>query len=281
MTNDPQRASFSGLRAGLRLSLCLVSVLPVLPFAIVARAVGVVGGARVERWSLRMGVGCQALWARLILRVLGVRIEHDGAPPRMRCVVTSNHLSYVDIVVLAYLFPGRFVAKHEIAGWPVFGVLSRSVATIFIERGRRRDVVRVGHAMRETLDAGMSVLLFPEGGTSRGLGVQRFHSALFESAAQEQLPCLPVAIHYETPAGELPAGDSVCWWGGVPLGRHLWGCMGVTRIVAKVRWNPEPCVDSDRKRLASRAEHCVRELFEPVTQGSPIPPEEAPTGALS
>ena len=275
MMSAGQRASFSGLRAGMRLSLALVSVLPVLPFALMARAVGVVGGGRVERWSLRMGVGCQALWARLVLFSLGVRIERDGAPPRMRCVVISNHLSYVDIVVLAHLFPGRFVAKHEIAGWPLFGLLSRSVATIFIERGRRRDVVRVGRAMRETLDAGMSVLLFPEGGTSRGLEVQRFHSALFQSAAQEQLPCLPVAIHYETPEGEIPAGDSVCWWGGVPLGRHLWGCMGLTRIVAKVRWSSEPCMDSDRKRLASRTEQCVRSLFEPVAQGSPLSPQES------
>lgn len=259
-------SALAHVRAGLRLAGACLPILVLLPIALGLRAVSLVGGERLRARCLKGGVACQTLWARCVLFATGVELCVEGPPPRMRCVVAANHLSYMDIAVLAHLFPGRFVAKQEIAGWPVFGLLSRSVATLFIERGRRRDVVRVGREMRATLEAGLSVLLFPEGGTSRGESVQRFHSALFESASAEGLPCLPVAVSYSTAQADPPAGAVVCWWGGAPLPGHLWRCLGLERIRARVRWPAEPVRSLDRKELASRAQEAVSGLFEPVEQ---------------
>src|SRR6185503_2039517 len=105
------------------------------------------------RVALRFAAFTQWLWARALLAILGVELELVGDPPAGVFLVVANHLSYLDVPVLAALFPGRFVAKSEIAGWPVLGRLTSFVGTIFVTQRRTRDVLRVEHEMRRTLAA--------------------------------------------------------------------------------------------------------------------------------
>ena len=258
-------------RATLRTLLLLLIVALILPPTLAVRLAAVVGGPLLERFGLRAGVWFQTLWARASLAALGIELDVEGRPPPGQYVVVSNHPSYLDILVLASLFPGRFVAKSEIAGWPLFGVLARSVATIFIERGRSRDVVRAAERMRRSLAAGLGVTVFPEGGATRGAEVERFHPALFESAARLGLGCLPVALSYSTPGEPWAPAYTVCWWGGMPLLPHLGRFLRLRRVCARVRWAAAPLTGSDRKRLAERSRVAVERVFDPVPQHPPSP----------
>jgi len=240
-------------------------LLPALLTRVLARC-----GAR--RAGLHGAAGLQRAWARAMLGLLGVRVTLDGALPSRTCLVVANHLSYLDILVLARCFPVRFVAKSEIAGWPVLGGMARAVGTIFVVQARRRDVLRVDREMAETLAAGVAVVLFPEGQSTRGVGVERFRSSLLESAARGAIPCLAVALHYDTPQDPWAPAGTVCWWGGMGFWAHAWNLVGLRRVEAQVRPAPGPLVHSDRKRLAEALQGALAERFLPIRQ-APVAPD--------
>ncbi|QDU67840.1 2-acyl-glycerophospho-ethanolamine acyltransferase [Planctomycetes bacterium Pla86] len=225
--------------------------------------------AQAERYSARV----QRHWARLTLRAFGVRVDAAPRPPGGPYLVPANHLSWLDVLVLATQMDCRFVAKSEIAGWPVFGLLARSVGTLFVERGAGRDAVRVGAAMSALLESGISVVIFAEGQVSRGLKVERFHPALFEPAARAGLPCLPAALGYVGPAGGCGTAYSAGWWGDVGL---VWHALRVGRfgpLTATVRYADRPLRNGDRKELALGSHRAVAGVFEPLGQ-SPKPDDD-------
>ena len=117
----------------------------------------------------------------------------EGTPPRGLFLLASNHLSYLDIMVLGSLAPSLFVAKSEIRSWPLFGWISRGAGTLFVDRERPKDVVRVGGEMVERLEAGLSLTLFPEGKSTRGVDVQPFMPSLLEAAARTGVACHAVS----------------------------------------------------------------------------------------
>ncbi|MEQ1894919.1 MAG: lysophospholipid acyltransferase family protein, partial [Planctomycetota bacterium] len=203
---------------------------------------------------------------------LAMHVTLEGALPERTCLVVANHLSYLDILVLGRFFPGRFVAKSEIAGWPVLGWLARAVGTIFVVQTRPRDVVRVDREMAETLAAGVAVLLFPEGHSTRGLGVDRFKSSLLASAALGRIPCLAVALHYETPRDPWAPAGTVCWWGGMGFWAHAWELVGLRRVEARVRLASTPRAHPDRKVLAEELQTALGQVFVPIRQ-APVAPD--------
>ncbi|TXT18635.1 MAG: 1-acyl-sn-glycerol-3-phosphate acyltransferase, partial [Planctomycetota bacterium] len=115
--------------------------------------------------------------SRRIRAVLRVQVEWQGQPPVSGCLV-SNHLSYLDIVVLGAAQPLVFVAKSEVAQWPVLGWLAQAGGTLFIERARRADVKRVSESMAYSVKQGAVVAFFPEGTSSDGQSVLPFRSSL-------------------------------------------------------------------------------------------------------
>lgn len=250
------------------LGLFLISAVLFTP-ALLTRALGWCGARRT---ALHGAAAVQRAWSRAMLWMLGVRVQLEGRLPGRTCLVVANHLSYLDILVLGCFFPGRFVAKSEIAGWPVLGWLARAVGTIFVVQTRRRDVVRVDREMAETLAAGVAVLLFPEGHSTRGIGVDRFKSSLLESAARGGIPCLAVALHYDTPRDPWAPAGTVCWWGGMGFWAHAWNLVGLRSVEARVRTAEEPLICPDRKALAESLQRVLAERFLPIRQ-APVAPD--------
>jgi 1-acyl-sn-glycerol-3-phosphate acyltransferase len=185
-------------------------------------------------------------------------------------LLVANHQSYLDILVLGSLYPGRFVAKSEIAGWPFLGHLARSVGTIFVVQRKGRDMLRVDRAMADTLAAGVPVILFPEGHATGGATVDPLHSSLLAPAARAGIPCRAVALSYATPHEPWTPAATVCWWGGMGFWRHAWRLVGLRRVVARVRPAAAAVLDADRKRLASALHRALLEGFEPLPAG-PVP----------
>ena len=257
------------MRQWLRFPLLFLVSLALLGPALATRALELLGG---ERAALRSAAAVQRLWARAMLRALGVEVRLEGESPRAGTLVVANHLSYLDILVLAAHVPGRFVAKSEIAGWPGLGQLARSVGTIWVVQRKRMDVLRVDGEMARTLAAGVSVLLFPEGHSTGGVSVDRLHSSLLDLAARERLPCHAVSLSYETPGSPWAPAATVCWWGGMTFGRHAWDLVGLPRIVARVRPAPAPRTGLDRKRLAGELQRDLLERHVPVRQ-TPLAPD--------
>ena len=205
-------------------------------------------GARARRRLFR-------LWSRAVLRLIGVRVRAHGTAPTAPVALVANHLSYLDVLVLgACLHPDvRFVAKADVARWPAFGRLASAVGTIFIDRTRKRDLLRVLPLLESRLGAGDTVVFFPEATSSPGRELLRFRSPLFEAALRAGRPVAIAALGYETRAGDPPAATAVCWWGDMEFLPHLFGLMRLRGVEARVEFSEELLWDDDRKRLALRA----------------------------
>lgn len=253
------------LRFAALLGLCGIFA----PLALGSRLLALTGARRA---ATRFAAATQGRWGCAVLSVLGVELDLEGTPPSGAFVVVANHLSYLDIPVLSALFVGRFVAKSEIARWPVLGQLASTVGTIFVVQKRRRDVVRVEREMARTLAAGVPVVLFPEGHSTRGLGVDRLHSSLLECAVRARVPCLAVALGYETPGEPWAPAATVCWWGGMRFWRHARDLVGLRRVRVRVRVAAAARQGMDRKELAEALRRDLVQLFVPVRQ-APIAPD--------
>lgn len=205
-------------------------------------------------------------WARMICRLLGLRIEVAGEPPRPPFVLVANHLSYLDILALLSELDGVFVAKSEIAGWPILGVLARSTGTIFVERARKSQLPQVLEQVVQALGRGNGVVFFPEGTSSRGAAVLPFKASLFEVALRTGLPVHTASLHYEVPRGSQPAWLSVAWWGDMTFTDHFLRLLTLPRIRARISFGSAPVHGDDRKVLASETYRAVTEAFEPLVE---------------
>jgi 1-acyl-sn-glycerol-3-phosphate acyltransferase len=186
--------------------------------------------------------------ARGILNGLGIRYQVEGAPPTHGLVV-SNHLSYLDILILSSAMPCFFVAKLEIGGWPFFGKCARIGGTIFVDRSSLASAISVADQMSERLKLPIPVLLFPEGTSTDGSQVLRFHSRLIDPATTAGAPITAACVRYfiadGTPEQEL------CWYGDEPFVAHLVKALGTPGFTAKVRFG-QPRVYPDRRTAADQ-----------------------------
>src|SRR5262249_5586080 len=159
---------------------------------------------------------------------------------------------YVDVVVLASRLECLFVAKKEVESWPIIGVLSRSVGTVFIDRSNRRDLARVNSEIAQALEDGRGVILFAEGTSTKASSVLPFRTSLVEAAARRGFPVSYAAVSYRVLGEAPPASLSVCWWGNMTFGSHFVGLLGLKRIQATVSFGSHEIRADDRKTLADR-----------------------------
>jgi 1-acyl-sn-glycerol-3-phosphate acyltransferase len=215
----------------------------------------------------RLGARFAGRWGRVLCAILGVERRIEGVvPDGPAFLVASNHLSYLDILVLGSIYPSLFVAKREIATWPLFGWVARGAGTIFVDRERPKDVIRAGREMTATLVGGVPLTIFPEGRSSAGTTILPFLPSLLEPAAQAGVACHAASISYETPGSPEPPSDTVCWHDGSSFPAHFVRLAGLGRIVARVRFASTPVRSADRKELARTLWESANRSFEPVRQ---------------
>jgi 1-acyl-sn-glycerol-3-phosphate acyltransferase len=200
-------------------------------------------------------------WSRRLLHVMGIDVRMTGTLDHPNVVVVANHISWLDIFALHAVGPVRFIAKAEIARWPVVGWLVRGAGTLFIERARRHDTHRVNVEIANALAAGDIVAVFPEGTTSDGYGVLPFKGSLLQPIIDAAGAVQPVAIRYRTPGGEhstLPAyTDDITFAGS------FWRVCGVQRLVVDViAGAPQPATGRHRRELAREAEAAIRSALD-------------------
>ena len=175
-----------------------------------------------------------------------MRVESRGPRPA-RGLICSNHLTYLDILVYAAAAPCVFVSKREVRRWPAFGFFARCGGTIFVDRQSRTSADQVIGRMAAVLKTGVPILLFPEGTSTDGSAVQRFHSTLLEPAVQLAMEMTAAAIGYRVRGGQE---RDICWYGDAPFLPHLFRTMAYNRVVAEVEFFPDSIVYTDRKTAA-------------------------------
>lgn len=203
-------------------------------------------------------------WAQTVAFIAGMKINLKGAPPEGPFLLVSNHLSYMDIVALAARLHCIFIAKSEVARWPVIGFLCRSMNTIFINRRRHRNIPVVLALIERSIARGSGVVLFAEGTSTSGMSVAPFKPSLLELAAQKRIPVHYASLSYRTPPGEAPAHQSVCWWGGMTFLKHLYGVFQLPGVEANLVFGEQPISAEDRKVLAQKLWSAVNAQFIPV-----------------
>ncbi|HEX2556356.1 MAG TPA: lysophospholipid acyltransferase family protein [Microvirga sp.] len=208
---------------------------------------------------------------RLFLRLFSVRVVERGRPPdNTPALVLANHVSWLDIPVIGGLRPLSFIAKSEIAAWPVVGLLARLQRTVFIDRGRRKATAEVNHVVASRLARGEAIVLFAEGTTGDGNRLLPFRSSLVGAARAalaepgiDRIHLQPLAIAYTRRNG-LPVTrrerPEIAWYGDMDLAPHLALFVHGGPLDVVVTWG-EPIPfgeDSDRKQATLQAEAAVR-----------------------
>lgn len=246
--------------------------------------------------KLRASETIPMFYHRACCRLVGLHVTVKGERATERpTLFISNHSSYIDIAVFGSLIPGSFVAKAEIAGWPVFGMLAKLQRSVFVDR-RMRSTGRQRDEIVQRLEGGENLILFPEGTSNDGNAVLPFRSALLSVAERHfgpdarPLNLQPVSIAY-TGLNGVPLGYGlrplVAWYGDMELAGHLWQLVGLGRIEVVVAFHPPVTIEAFGTRKAL-AEHCYREVAAGVAKalagrplaltppaGKPIPSEAA------
>lgn len=203
-------------------------------------------------------------WARALTSIMGLSIHVTNTPPAGSFLLIANHLSYVDIVVLGSQLNCAFLAKSEVARWPILGLISASMNTIFIDRKRKRDLLTAMRTAQTTLDHGLGLVVFAEG-TSTGGGKPRpFKSSMLDFAARQRMPVHYASIEYEVAPHERPARESVCWWGSMTFPGHLFRLLQLSEFEAHLTFGTQPIINDDRRLLAAELWSAVSAQLRPV-----------------
>jgi lyso-ornithine lipid O-acyltransferase len=202
--------------------------------------------------------GLVCWWHRRLLRCLGVCVRADGAVVGGNLLV-ANHVSWLDIPVIGSQASSRFLSKAEVRKWPLIGWMSELAGTVFITRGAHQ-IANVVKGIHARLQAGQPVVIFPEGTTSDGREVLRFHPRLFAICQQTGVAVQPVVLHY----GSGPDPDPVApFLGDDTLVAHLWRLLRHPGLEVRVSFlAPIPVADLDRRRIADQARRAIAARLE-------------------
>jgi 1-acyl-sn-glycerol-3-phosphate acyltransferase len=198
----------------------------------------------------------------------GLKIDVDvvgGFPARG--AVISNHLSYVDIVVFAAVHPCVFVSKAEIASAPVLGWMTTMSGAVYVARGHGGSAMKARKGMQAVVDAGLPVVFFPEGTTSNGSGLLKFHSGLLAQVLEGGAPITAAHIEYtltKENGADVSVANDVCWWGDAKMLPHIFKLLGLRGMQVEVRFAEHPIAFSEnvthRKHAAIEARAAVATL---------------------
>ncbi|MCI4431437.1 MAG: 1-acyl-sn-glycerol-3-phosphate acyltransferase [Burkholderiales bacterium] len=200
------------------------------------------------------------LWASRTLAALGVALDAQGKPRVGPVLLAANHVSWLDILAIDAVQPVRFVSKADVRHWPVLGWMIGCGGTLFIERERKRDAMRVVHQLAQALQAGETVAVFPEGTTSDGTGLLPFHANLLQAAISTETPVQAVALRYRD-AFE-PISQAAPYLGETTLAQSLWSvAMAQGLRVSVVVLDAQGTRHLDRRALAQRLRVQIAEVL--------------------
>jgi 1-acyl-sn-glycerol-3-phosphate acyltransferase len=257
----------------------LALTLVLLPFQLIGIA-----------FDLRLQRSIPHFYHRILCTLIGVRIREVGrrstASPAL---ILSNHVSWLDICVISALTPVVFVAKSEVAGWPVFGWLAKLQRTIFINRRARHQIGAATREIAGRLLGGDAVVLFAEGTSSDGIRVLPFrsslvgavHHALGNSTHHSHITVQPMSLAYVR-FGGVPIGralrERVAWYGDADLIPHLFHVLSSGAVDVTVSWGEAVAYDisADRKAIARDAEKSVRRMTTAALRATPVSATSAP-----
>jgi 1-acyl-sn-glycerol-3-phosphate acyltransferase len=189
-------------------------------------------------------------WSLGLLHAIGVRFRARGTFRTGATLVVANHVSWLDIAALHAVCPqARFVSKADVRRWPLLGWLIAAVGTLFIERERKRDALRVVHQMAAALTEGGVVAVFPEGTTGDGRSLLPFHANLLQAAIGVGVPVQPVALRYTEPG--LDWSPTVSWVGATTLVHSVWAIARAQNVQVEVAaLSARATTHADRRALA-------------------------------
>jgi 1-acyl-sn-glycerol-3-phosphate acyltransferase len=250
----------------------LALTLTLLPFQLIA----ILFGLRLQR-------SIPHLYHRILCALIGVRIHEVGTRSTASpALILSNHVSWLDISVISALSPVVFVAKSEVAGWPVFGWLAKLQRTVFVNRQARQQTGAATREIAGRLLDGDAVVLFAEGTSSDGTRVLPFrsalvgavHHALGNSAHHANITVQPMSVAY-VGFGGVPIGralrERVAWYGDADLMPHLARVLASGAVDVTVSWGEAIAYDmrADRKAIAREAERSVRRMTAAALRAAP------------
>jgi 1-acyl-sn-glycerol-3-phosphate acyltransferase len=231
-------------------------------------------------------------WSRILLLMIGVRLESRGLPPSsplprsgkgaggeglpsrsgreaggegLGSLLLINHTSWLDVFSVAAITPARFVSKAEIARWPLFGWLAIVVGTLFVERGRRHAVVRTNQVLAERLRSGQIIGVFPEGTTTDGSRLLPFHANLVQPAIDLGAPIRPVGVRF-TQRGEF--SRAAMFVGEMNVMQSLWRVVTAPYLTVELHWLPPIDPALTNRHAAGRAARAA------IAQALHVPLEE-------
>lgn len=198
-------------------------------------------------------------WSAGLLRALGLALTvHQRGPVPRAALIVANHVSWLDIAVVHAALPqARFISKADVRAWPLIGWMVAAAGTLFIERERKRDALRVVHHCAEALKAGDTVALFPEGTTGTGPALLPFHANLLQAAVSVDAPLLPLALRFHAP-GERFA-QAACYVGETTLLQSVWRIASARELAAEL--TILPAIDTqalERRVLADLARERIQ-----------------------
>jgi 1-acyl-sn-glycerol-3-phosphate acyltransferase len=199
-------------------------------------------------------------WSLGLLRAMGLTVQVTGVAPRPgAALVVANHVSWLDIPAIHAAVPhARFVSKADVLAWPLLGWLIKGAGTLFIERERKRDALRVVHAMAAALTAGESVAVFPEGTTGPGPELLPFHANLLQAAVSTTTPVQPVVLRFFDSA--QPYSEAAAYVGTTTLLQSLWRVARAQGMGVHVHvMPPMGTAHADRRALAEHLRQTMAE----------------------
>ena len=194
-------------------------------------------------------------WSEQMLNLMGISLTVQGTPPdRGPVLLVCNHLSWLDILAIHAARHVRFVSKSVVRHWPVIGTLSTGAGSLYIERERRRDAVRVVHHMTEALRQSDVIAVFPEGTTSDGHGLLPFHANLLQAAISSGAPVQPAALRFADAAtGETSYAPR--YIGDDNLLTSVWNTLKAPPLLAIVRFGEIQSSDGRDRRAWAKSLH--------------------------
>jgi 1-acyl-sn-glycerol-3-phosphate acyltransferase len=211
------------------------------------------------RRSTRLHEAIVMNWNRAVCRILNLRLQVTGKPDSNAKLMVANHISWLDIIALGSQFPCLFIAKGDVADWPVIGYIAQGIGTLFVRRGDNGQTAATGELMAWRLRQGRRLLLFPEGTTTRGDSVLRFHGKLFQPAQRVGIGVQAVALRYQ---GE--ARLQVPFIGEDEFIPHLFKLLKLKSIELNLTYCQVIPAGLDRSQMAAATHRQIGEVIDPL-----------------